>query len=91
MTTDPYSTMSIDRALRPFTAVLAVGALLAFGYAWLRGAPAAALVPGIVFVASLLVLWLGVVTAFGRGDAGRARADERDAGQTVSDPPHERV
>jgi hypothetical protein len=78
MSTAPYSTPSIDRALRPFTALLAVGSLLAFGYAWLRGAPTATLIPGIGFVLTLLAAWIAIAGAFGRGGR-RRRRDVADA------------
>lgn len=88
MTTDPYSTPSIDRALRPFTALLAVGSLLAFGYAWLRGAPTATLIPGIVFVVTLLAAWIAIAGAVGRGDRRRRGRDaDADPGDTVHDLP----
>ena len=90
MSTDPYSTPSIDRALRPFTALLAVGSLLAFGYAWLHGAPAATLIPGIVFVVTLIAAWVLIVGAVGRDDArraGAATAAEPAADATVLDLP----
>jgi hypothetical protein len=87
MSTDPYSTPSIDRALRPFTALLAVGSLLAFGYAWLHGAPVATLIPGIVFVVTLIAAWVLIVGAVGRDAARRARDAELADGSTVLDLP----